>query len=188
MYIWTKEGLGQDQETWSTTQAPTPIRAVQSGPMGYLGRLHEQMGNGKESCEARYNVEYFDPGSDKINKIIKTDLQDIAKHMFILLQNKLAKLKGEKIDIKKDVILHIYVKGFVDVFKDSDPADHDNLDTRRAFALLEPLHLYAMQKGMPRKNIEYDYSGGGNVKSRNHRKPGINRLAKVCIRWEIKTP
>ena len=186
MYIWKKaEGLGQNQESWSAPQALTRVK-VQSVPMGYLGRFDAQLGNDAESCEARYNVEYFDPGSDKINRIIKTDLQDIAKHMFKLLQSKLAGLRGKKIDIKKDVILHIYVKGYVDIHEGSDPADHDNLDYRRAFAVLEPLHLYAVQKNIPRKNIEYDYSGGGQYLPRSDRKPGKNRLAKVCVRWEIK--
>jgi hypothetical protein len=183
MYVRTMDGLGPEQQSWSAPQAldRVTIRPVHTG---YLGRLSEQMGNDEESCDARYNVEYFPPGSDKLTAVIRKDLQDIWKNMYALLQRKLAKIKGRKVDIKKDVKLHIYVKGYVDVHKGSDPQDHEYLDTRRAFAVLEPLHLQAFQKVIPRQSIEYDYSGAGQFLPRNA-KSGKNRRAEVCIRWEI---
>ncbi|MCS6303540.1 MAG: hypothetical protein H8K07_07730 [Nitrospira sp.] len=180
MYLRTKGGLGWDLEP---RLAPPPFNQVMAEPIpiGYLGRLNEQMGNAKESCEARYKVEYFQPGSETFTRVIEKDIQDIWKNMFGLLRRK---LRGKKIDIKKDVILTIITKGYMDV--SGDVAEkREALDAFRAFAVLEALHRQALLKNIPRKNIEYDYSGKGQRLPRN-RKSGKNRMVDVCIRWDIK--
>jgi acyl-CoA-binding protein len=187
MYVRTTAGLAQDQESWSAPHALNRA-AIRPVPLGHIGRLSEPLGNGMDSCEARYNVEYFNRNSDAFNKLITKDINDIWLNMYALLQRKIAKVKARPggVNMKEDVKLHLSVKGYVDVHSDSDPQNYKkNLDTLRASAVVEALHLKAMQKGIPRKNIEYEYSGGGQFLPRIPRKPGKNRRAEVCIRWEI---
>ena len=182
MYIWTKQGLAQEQESWSAPQSLP--RVVRSIPFGYLGVLSEQMGNAKQTC---YIVDKFKPNSWLLTKEIQLGhLEKIAKFVAKKIAIKLRKLRLKKRE-KGSVHLFIEFRGYMDKKTDTGLK---NLDERRLKAVHEDLdnriknHL-EMADVHHRFNFDYfmnsSYAPEGSDHPVDPDKPEKNRRVEVCI-------
>ncbi len=127
MYIRTKTGFGQDQETWSAPQALTRLK-VQSVPIGYLGGLNDCVGQPKgEYCIFLFYV-YFDPDKDWPSTV---KIEKIADNIVSIMK---LKKKGSEGDLR----LKLHVTGYFDTATDSWRSDKW-LDDRRAANVLRHL-------------------------------------------------
>ena len=183
MYLRTKEGLGQDKETWSAPQPLNRVR-VEPVPIGYLGNFNEHLGNPKQTC---YIVAHFKPNSWERTKDIQLlYLAKIAKAIVRTIEHKLRKL-GLKRKQEASVHLVIEFRGHMDKKTDTGPKD---LDDRRLKAVHKDLDWripseLKMQGLKDRFKFSYfmdsSYSPEGSAHPVSSTIPGRNRRVEVCI-------
>lgn len=173
MYIYTKEGPGQNQETWSAPKALNGVK-VQSAPPSHLGGVNGWFGQPKgESCKYSYRV-YFEPDKDWTST---KKIGEIADKIVSLMK---IKKKGSMGDLR----LKIHVTGYFDMTTDSWRSEK-YLDDRRAANvhrdLIEQLHTKIKEAKLVVGDPAFTHSGKGPAPpvSKN---PAENRRAEICIR------
>jgi hypothetical protein len=181
MYIRTRDGLGQDQATWSPLQTFSRPTA-QPISIGYLGNFNERLGKDESKpCKETWAVWGFNKNSAKLLDFQKKHIKDIATHLVSLLKRD---LKGKQ----EGVHLHLFFEGHVD--KKTDPAQYGQLDMERASAVAEEFDKRISElntRPIIPLTASYRYSRAGSTRplGSDSRK---NRRAVVCLRWEIESP
>jgi hypothetical protein len=183
MYLRTKEGLGEDQESWIAPQALNRVMA-EPVPIGYLGNFNEYFGRPpKQVC---YTVENFKPNSWLRTKDIQLYLDKIAKNIVRSIERKLRKLRLKR---GQEAVANLYMefRGHMDKKTDTGPK---NLDERRLKEVHEDLDS-RIKADLKTQNIHdrFNFSYFMNF-SYSHEKsahpvsstiPGKNRRVEVCI-------
>jgi hypothetical protein len=191
MYLRTKEGLGDDQESWSAPQALNRVMG-RPGPIGYLGNFHEQLGDPpKQTC---YTVANFGPNSWGLPVDIQKDIQKIANDIVGKVERKLHQLRlkrGQKatVHLKLDIRAHLdkktdTAKAMWSWSKDHRPplyqrrgvAVHDDLDERIQRGLKNLRDQFNFSYVM-----DYGYSPQGSAHPVSSASFGKNRWVEVCI-------
>lgn len=200
MYIRTKEGLGQEQATWSTFQTfrRPPGRSTLTGGFEHV---NERMGQAESKpcwdcyktapCWVRFKVENFKPGSAELTNVIKKDVEDIATAIVRILHRI---LKSKSTDLKKrktSLALMLQLEGHLS--KATDP-QNTSLDLDRANAVAEYLStqignewsfqgLDKLQNGLG-MNLTPSAAGSRRPASSKARR---NRRVEVCVQPYIPT-
>ncbi len=196
MYVRTKGGLGQDNETWSALQ-PLNRVMVPPVPISYLGNFHEHLGNSpKQTC---YTVDNFKPNSWQLTKDIQLSYLDkIAKAIVRTIELKFRKLRLKR---KQEASVHLFIefRGHMDKKTDnrmkpdsetSGRPGHHGLDYLRLQAVHQDLS-WRIESELKTQNLHdrfnfyyfmnYSYSTEGSAHSVSSTNPGENRRVEVCI-------
>ena len=196
LYLRTKEGLGEDQQSWVTPQALNRVM-VKPVSMGYLGNFHEHLESpAEQTCPYHYSVANFSPNSWSLPVAIQKNIQKIADDIVGKVKHKLQRLRIKKRGKKADVYLNLDIRAHLD--KKTDTAkpmwswgkDHrPPMYQRRGAEVFSDLYE-RIQRGLKNlrdqfnfsSSIDYKYSPQGAARPVSSTNPGENRRVEVCVR------
>ena len=191
LYLRTKEGLGQDKETWIAPQAPNRVM-VEPVPIGYLGNFYEHLGSpAEQTC---YTVANFGPNSWGLPVDLQKKIQKIADDIVGKVKRKLHRLRIKR--RKKAIVrLLLDIRAHLDVKTDTarsmwfEGRKGGPLYWRRGTVVWEDLKA-RLDEGLKKLKdrymfssfIDYNSEPQGTAHPVSSTNPDENRRVEVCIR------
>jgi hypothetical protein len=146
--------------------------------IGYLGNFNGDMGQPEsEPCKRTFAVREFGKGSHKLSGPQKKHIKDIAARIVSLVKRDLGEAPAH---------LRYHFEGHVD--KKTDPAQHGNLDERRAIEVsgeLQDQVIRRWKKGSLLQTPTISRAGSSRPFGSD---PKRNRRVVICVRWGIQSP